>query len=222
MRMASFLPPLVVAGCSGAGKGTLISKLMDWDRASFGFSVSHTTRAPRAGEVDGVHYHFATVENMKRDIDAGLFIESANVHGNYYGTSKAAVEDVQQNGRVCILDIDVQGVQNVKRSTLCPKYLWVEAPSMDLLEKRLRGRGTETEETLEKRLKNAGSEMDFAHPADGSKPFDAYVVNDDVDRAFEQVCVQLYEWYPHLKPNDNAVDAQQTCISKIAALVGLK
>jgi guanylate kinase len=70
--------------------------------------VSHTTRAPRPGEVDGRHYHFSDVETMKREIDVGLFIESAAVHGNYYGTSKKAVEDVQQAGKICILDIDVR------------------------------------------------------------------------------------------------------------------
>ena len=113
--MASYFPPLVIAGCSGAGKGTLIAKLMAYDAASFGFSVSHTTRAPRPGEVDGEHYHFSDVASVKRDIDAGLFIESANVHGNYYGTSKAAVEAVQAAGKICILDIDVQGVQLVKK-----------------------------------------------------------------------------------------------------------
>ncbi len=99
MKMASYFPPLVVAGCSGAGKGTLIAKLMAWDPEAFGFSVSHTTRAPRPGEEDGVHYHFAEVDTMKAEIEQGKFLESAHVHGNYYGTSKASVEDVQKPAR---------------------------------------------------------------------------------------------------------------------------
>lgn len=200
MKMSGLFPPLVVAGCSGAGKGTLIAKLMEWDKNSFGFSVSHTTRGPRAGEIDGTHYHFSTVEEMKRGIDAGLFIESAAVHGNYYGTSRAAIEDVQRSGRVCILDIDVQGVQLVKESTLTPKYLWVECPSLELLEQRLRGRGTETEDKVIKRLLNAKTELAYAHPANGADPFDAYLVNDDLDATFAQLVEVLCEWYPHLKP----------------------
>lgn len=141
---------------------------MDWDKTSFGFSVSHTTRDPRPGEINGQHYHFTDLGTMKRDIDAGLFIESAHVHGNYYGTSHAAVEKVQKEGKICILDIDVQGVQKVKRSTLQPKYLWVEAPNLEILEQRLRSRGTETEEKILKRLTNAQAELAYAHPADSS------------------------------------------------------
>ena len=134
MRMASYFPPLVVAGCSGAGKGTLIAKLMAWDPEAFGFSVSHTTRAPRPGEEDGVHYHFAEVDKMKAEIEQGKFLESAHVHGNYYGTSKASVEDVQKAGKICVLDIDCQGVRSVKEANLGAKCLWVEAPSMEALE----------------------------------------------------------------------------------------
>ena len=174
---------------------------MDYDKESFGFSVSHTTRAPRPGEEAGVHYHFSDVDSVKRDIDAGLFIESANVHGNYYGTSKAAVEDVQKVGKICILDIDVQGVRNVKGCGLDAKYLWIEAPSMEVLEARLRGRGTETEEKVLKRMGNAEVEMAFAHPTtSGDKPFDAYLVNDDVESAHKKLLEILYEWYPHIAP----------------------
>mmetsp|Transcript_30842 Transcript_30842/g.99477 ORF Transcript_30842/g.99477 Transcript_30842/m.99477 type:complete len:243 (+) Transcript_30842:201-929(+) len=188
------LPPLVVAGCSGAGKGTLIGKLMEWEPAAFGFSVSHTTRDPRPGELDGTHYHFTSVEKMKAEIDAGLFLESACVHGNYYGTSKRAVEAVQRDGKVCVLDIDVQGVRQVKESSLCPKYLWIEAPNLQVLEERLRGRGTETEEKIQKRLANAKTETAFADEGH----FDRRVVNDDLDRAFDALKALMEEWYPHL------------------------
>ena len=170
MKMASYFPPLVVAGCSGAGKGTLIAKLMAWDPEAFGFSVSHTTRAPRPGEEDGVHYHFAEVDTMKAEIEQGKFLESAHVHGNYYGTSKASVEDVQKAGKICVLDIDCQGVRSVKEANLGAKCLWVEAPSMEALEARLRGRGTETEEKIQKRMTNAQSEMDYARPRAGPAP----------------------------------------------------
>ena len=198
MRMASYFPPLVVAGCSGAGKGTLIAKLMAWDPEAFGFSVSHTTRAPRPGEEDGVHYHFAEVDKMKAEIEQGKFLESAHVHGNYYGTSKASVEDVQKAGKICVLDIDCQGVRSVKAANLGAKCLWVEAPSMEALEARLRGRGTETEEKVQKRMANAQSEMDYARPRAGPAPFDAYLVNDDLDSAHERMKAILQTWYPHL------------------------
>lgn len=198
MKMASYFPPLVVAGCSGAGKGTLIAKLMAWDPDVFGFSVSHTTRAPRPGEEDGVHYHFAKVDTMKAEIEQGLFLESAAVHGNYYGTSVKSVEDVQKAGKICVLDIDVQGVRSVKGTSLGAKCLWVEAPSMEALEARLRSRGTETEDKVQKRMANAQAEMDYARPRAGTAPFDAYLVNDDLDSASERMKAILQTWYPHI------------------------
>ena len=106
----------------------------------FGFSVSHTSRGPRPGEVDGVHYHFSERAAMQKMIDAGEFLEHADVHGNLYGTTFKAVTHVSDQGRVCVLDIDIQGVRSVKRSSLQPHYLFVNAPSFEQLEKRLRGR----------------------------------------------------------------------------------
>ena len=104
---------VVVAGPSGVGKGTLINMLMKDMEGKFGFSVSHATRKPRPGEVDGVSYHFVTVPAMEAAIKNGEFIEYAPVHGNYYGTSKKSVADVCEQGKVCILDIDIQGVKSV-------------------------------------------------------------------------------------------------------------
>lgn len=131
--MATSLKPVVFCGPSGAGKGTMIEMLMkEFPNEQFGFSVSHTTRGPREGEVDGVHYNFTTVEKMKEDIAAGKFIEHAEVHGRFYGSSVAAVESVQSSGKVCILDIDVQGVKNVKKSSLDPYYVFIAPPSMEL------------------------------------------------------------------------------------------
>ena len=100
--------PVVICGPSGVGKGTLLTRLMAEHPDSFGFSVSHTTRQPRAGEVDGVHYHFVKKEDMEAAITRGEFIEYARVHSNMYGTSVKAVEDVRAAGKTCLLDIDVQ------------------------------------------------------------------------------------------------------------------
>jgi hypothetical protein len=100
--------PVVIAGPSGVGKGTLIGKLLQAFPGAFGFSVSHTTRAPRPGEVDGKDYHFTTLPLMEAAIARGEFLEHAKVHGNYYGTSFAAVKDVAGAGKICLLDIDIQ------------------------------------------------------------------------------------------------------------------
>ena len=219
MSSSALFPPLVVAGCSGAGKGTLISKLMEWEPNAFGFSVSHTTRDPRPGEVDGTHYHYCDVEKMRKGIAAGDFLESAEVHGNYYGTSRKAVEDVQCAGKICVLDIDVQGVQQVKACKDFepkPKYLWVEAPDLTVLEKRLRGRGTETEEKVQKRLNGAKKELAFARSKDA--PFDKTLVNDVLDQTFDDLKETLQEWYPHLKPDD---DTQETKEGPCAVVTNL-
>jgi len=151
----------VVTGPSGVGKSTLIKKLTGEFPTKFGFSVSHTTRDPRPGETDGIDYHFVTKEEMQRDIAAGLFIEHAEVHGNFYGTSIVAVEDVTKQGMVCLLDIDVQGADSVRQSKLASttSFVFFAPPTTAVLEQRLRGRGTETEEKVQKRLSGAVREM---------------------------------------------------------------
>lgn len=204
--------PVVFCGPSGVGKGTIINLLLQrFPNEQFGFSVSHTTRNPRQGEVDGVHYHFTTVEAIKNEIGKGKFIEYAEVHGNYYGTSIASVESVQSKGKVCILDIDVQGVQNVKKSGLNPIYLFFAPPSMEALESRLRGRGTESEEDLQKRLANAQAELEYGSQAGH---FDRVFINADLKLCFADVIEAFNEWYPQLDeviPDDD-VNAK-TCTS---------
>jgi len=147
----------------------------------FGFSVSHTTRDPRPGEQDGVHYHFSKKEEMEAAIARGEFVEHARVHSNLYGTSIAAVEDVMGMNKICLLDIDVQGAESVKRTRLDARFIFVAPPSYDELEQRLRGRGTETEEKLQVRLRNAKVEMEYM-----DKPgfFDLVIVNDDLEVAY--------------------------------------
>ena len=142
-----------------------------------------------------MHYNFTNVDTVKKEIDDGMFIEYAEVHGNYYGTSVAAVESVQRQGKICILDIDVQGVRNVKKSTLDAIYIFVAPPSMEVLEERLRGRGTETEEAVLKRLKNAQDELDYGM---GDGNFNRVFTNDDLDATFAALLKQFHEWYPHL------------------------
>ncbi|XP_059646310.1 guanylate kinase 2-like [Cornus florida] len=176
--------PIVISGPSGVGKGTLISELMKEFPSMFGFSVSHTTRGPRDKEKDGVHYHFTERSLMEKDIKDGKFLEFASVHGNLYGTSAEAVEVVADAGKRCILDIDVQGARSVRASPLEAVFIFICPPSFEELEKRLRARGTETEEQIQKRLRNAKAELE-----QGQSPglFDHILVNDDLDTCYKNL-----------------------------------
>lgn len=174
--------PVVISGPSGTGKSTLLKKLLAEFPDKFGFSVSNTTRQPREGEKDGVDYHFTTVDDFKKLIDEKKFIEWAQFSGNYYGTSIKAVDDVAKQNRICILDIDMQGVKSVKASHLNARYLFLSPPSIDALKDRLVGRGTETEELIAKRIAAASAEMEYAQTG----AHDKIVVNDDLDKAYKE------------------------------------
>jgi len=176
--------PLIVSGPSGVGKGTLIGMLLKDYPERIGFSVSHTTRKPRPGEEDGKHYHFVTKEEIEEMIAQGLFVEHARVHSNIYGTTIKSVEDVKAAGKLCILDIDVQGAESVKTSNLDARFLFVSPPSLEALEARLRGRGTETEEKIQVRLGNASREIESTK-REGF--WDMVIINDDLQQAYETV-----------------------------------
>ncbi|KAL2464686.1 Guanylate kinase 2 [Forsythia ovata] len=176
--------PIVISGPSGVGKGTLISKLMEEFPSMFGFSVSHTTRAPRNKEQNGVHYHFIERIVMEKDIEDVKFFEFASVHGNLYGTSVEAVEVVADKGKRCILDIDVQGARSFRASSLEAIFIFIHPPSFEELEKRLCARGTETEEQIQKRLSNARTELDQAN---SPGLFDHNLVNDDLETCYENL-----------------------------------
>ncbi|CAN6453874.1 unnamed protein product [Victoria cruziana] len=176
--------PIVISGPSGVGKGTLISKLMKEFPSTFGFSVSHTTRFPRVGEKDGVHYHFTDRDTMENDLKEGKFLESAAVHGNLYGTSIDAVEAVTDSGKRCILDIDVQGAKLVKASSLEAVFVFISPPTFEELEKRLRERGTETEEQIQKRLRNAKAELEEGR---SSGVFEYVLVNGELETCYENL-----------------------------------
>lgn len=150
----------------------------------FGFSVSHTTRGPRPGEEHGVHYHFTDKSAIRDAIERGDFLESAVYGGNMYGTTRSSVQMVLDKGKVCVLDIDVQGAEQVKSTDMNPLMLFVRPPSLDELERRLRARNTETEDTLAVRLKAAQSEIDYGL-APGN--FHYIIVNEDVDHAYDQL-----------------------------------
>ncbi|XP_018616836.2 guanylate kinase 1b [Scleropages formosus] len=182
--------PVVLSGPSGAGKSTLLKKLLKDYEGVFGFCVSHTTRNPRPGEEDGKDYHFVSRETMQQGINNGEFIENAEFSGNMYGTSKASVEDVQAQNLICILDVDIQGVKNIKKTDLNPIYVSIQPPSIEILEKRLRDRQTETEESLQKRLEAARLDMELS-----KEPgiFDIVIINDDLEEAYEKLKEVLTE-----------------------------
>lgn len=183
----------VLCGPSGCGKSTLIAKLMADYPGRFGFSVSHTTRQPREGEINGVHYLFTDQEKMKEEISQGMFLEHAMVHGNIYGTSISAIHSVVGAGKICILDIDVQGVENVKASERIDQssvvYAMLIPPSVEELERRLRGRKTESEDQVSRRIKRAKEEIEYA-----SKEgfWHAVLVNDTIESCYEKL-VELVE-----------------------------
>lgn len=188
--------PLVLCGPSGAGKSTLLKKMLEQYKNQFGFSVSHTTRLPRSGEEDGVAYNFVSKPQMEAAIDNDEFIEYATFAGNMYGTSKAAVRCVMEKGLICILDIDVQGVQSMKKTSFNSNYVFVCPPSMDELEVRLKKRGTEDEESLRKRLDLAKTDMVYGKEKGN---FDLVLVNDKLEEAYSQLEKFLKENYSQLK-----------------------
>ena len=167
----------ILSAPSGAGKTTLLKEVMP-RMAGLAFSVSHTTRSPRSGEKDGVDYHFVSVEEFRVMRDQGLFLEWAEVHGNFYGTSRPAVEKQLEQGLDIILDIDVQGAAIIARDgTVAAVSVFIAPPSLFELEKRLRGRGTDSEETIELRLKNAAWEMEAV------PDYEYLVINDSLEEA---------------------------------------
>ncbi len=170
---------IVLSAPSGCGKTTMVQRLMQ-SLPGLVFSVSHTTRAPRGREVDGVDYHFVDVATFLalRDQQPSGFLEWAEVHGNYYGTSVDAVQQQLVAGNDVLLDIDVQGAAQV-RAHGKPVTVFIAPPSLDVLEQRLRGRGTESAATIDKRLCNARQEM----AAVGD--YDYLIVNDRLDGAVD-------------------------------------
>lgn len=172
---------IVLSAPSGAGKTTLCHKLLE-EFDDLILSVSTTTRAPRGKEKHGVEYFFVAREAFQKKIDTNRFAEWAEVHGNFYGTTKDFVESAHAKGKSLLLDIDVQGAESLRRVYPTQTVtIFIRPPSMQELENRLRSRGTENEETIQKRLKNAASEMAQAHL------FDYIVVNDSIERAYGEL-----------------------------------
>lgn len=187
---------LVFCGPSGIGKSTLIGRLMTDFPGRFGFSVSHTTRSPREGELNGVNYHFIDKPRMLVEIEEGKFLEHANVHGNLYGTSFASIHAVQDTDKICVLDIDVQGVQTLRHSPHLNQnrivFVMLVPPSVEVLGQRLRARKTDSEEVIARRLENAKTELQHKDDSYWTK----VLVNDDINECYGEL-VDLVRQYFH-------------------------
>lgn len=166
----------IVAAPSGAGKTTLVRRLLAEDSA-IRLSISYTTRAPRTGEENGREYHFVDVATFKKMIAQGDFLEWAEVHGNFYGTSKSWISSEMAAGRDVLLEIDWQGAQQVRQHFPQAIGVFILPPSLEVLAQRLRGRGTDAEEVIARRLAAAGEEM--RHVGE----FDYVIINDDLEQA---------------------------------------
>jgi len=170
---------IVISGASGVGKGTVLGKVMG-KRDDLSFSVSATTRDPRPGEQDGVHYYFVTKERFEEMIQKGEFLEYDNHAANYYGTPRDQAEERMEKGSV-LLDIEPNGAKAVREAMPEAVLIFIMPPSMEELERRLRGRGDTSEEQIGLRLKRAVWEMEQRNW------YDHVVVNDDADRCADEI-----------------------------------
>ena len=186
---------IVVSGFSGAGKGTIVKKIIE-ENDNYALSISMTTREPRKGEKEGVSYFFVSKERFEDAISNGELVEYANYVGNYYGTPKKYVEDMIESGKDVILEIEMQGAMQVKTRFPDAVLVFVTPPNADELKRRLMSRGTESEEVVNKRMKRAYEESAFVDR------YDYLLVNDDLDKCVKELHMLIEA--SHHAPNCSA------------------
>ncbi len=185
---------IVVSAPSGAGKSTLCGELLKKHTDRLALSISSTSRKPRGAEVHGKEYFFLSREEFQKKINEGKFVEWAEVHGNFYGTSRETLENFWSNQRHVLLDIDVQGAESLRQTFGNRCFtVFIAPPNLGVLEQRLRGRGTESEDVIQKRMKNALVEM-----AEQPK-FNCTVVNDAFDVAYQNLESAVMSFMNHLE-----------------------
>ncbi len=170
---------IVVSGPAGVGKGTVVSLVREREKDVI-FSVSATSRSPRPGEIDGRNYFFVTRERFEEMIQGNELLEWVDYCGNYYGTPKAYVESELEKGRIVLLEIDVEGANNIKKQYPQCILVFIMPPSLEELRRRITKRGTETPEVIENRLKRAENEMRY------SESYDHIIMNDTVEEAADR------------------------------------
>lgn len=172
---------IVISAPSGAGKGTIIKELLKNDNKTRWLSVSATSRAPREGEQEGINYYYLTEEDFKKKIENDYFLEYTNYAGNYYGTPKEYIKDKIEKGIDVILEIEIEGAMNVKRLIPEAMFIFIMPPSLKDLVKRLKGRGTESNEKIIKRFHEAYKEINEV------TKYNYVVVNDEIDQAVDKI-----------------------------------
>ncbi len=177
---------IVLTGPSGVGKGTLMQKLLQLHPELY-YSVSATTRSPRPGEINGQNYYFITRSQFEKLVAQGEFLEWAEFAGNYYGTPRAAVLEQIQSGKLVILEIELEGARQIRDSYPNALSIFILPPSFSELEKRIRGRGQDSQEAIARRLNRAQEEIEAA------AEFDIQIVNDDLKTALNQIEAVLFE-----------------------------
>ncbi|HLR87659.1 MAG TPA: guanylate kinase [Wenzhouxiangella sp.] len=177
----------VIAGPSGSGKTSLIAALLE-RHSGLALSVSDTTRPPRAGEIDGEHYHFISEDEFRAGVAEGVYLEHASVFGRFYGTRRDRVEAMWKTGRDVLLEIDVQGAEQVRRAHRQTCAIFILPPSLEELEKRLRGRGSDSDDVITRRLGEARREIAVG------RRFDWLVPNDRFDDALADLLAVVRAW----------------------------
>lgn len=199
----------VVSGFSGAGKGTLMKELLNQHQEQYALSISATTRKPREGEEHGREYFFLTVEEFQNMIAEDALIEHACYVGNYYGTPRSYVEEQMAAGRDVILEIEIQGALEVKKKFPDTLLLFVTPPSAEVLEERLRGRGTETEEVIRERLKRASQEAMYMDQ------YDYILVNDNLELCVEQMHQLIQSQHEKVSENLDFIEEMKTELKQL-------
>lgn len=190
---------IIISGPSGSGKDTILKKVLT-RLPELKFSISSVTRPMREGEVEGEKYNFISKERFEEMIKKDMLLEYNNYVGNYYGTPKAPVEKVINEGGEIILEIDVNGQQNIKRQVDSSLSIFIMPPSIEVLRTRLSGRGTDSAEVIEKRMKTALDEIKCA------KNYDYIVINDDLDEAVEDFITILKSDRLNIDRNNKIID----------------
>lgn len=190
---------IIVSGFSGAGKGTVMKRLMS-DYDNYALSISATTRKPRNGEEDGREYFFKTVEEFENMIEQDKLIEYANYVGNYYGTPKEYVESMLSDGKDVILEIEMQGAMKVKEKMPDTLLVFVTPPSAEILKNRLVGRGTEDMDTINARLRRAYEEADYM------EKYDYLLINDDLDQCVKELHGIIQSEHSKVSRNINKIN----------------